>query len=339
MEVFTLANAAGMEARFIAYGGIIMSLRVPDRNGVLADVVPGYDSPDDYVNDGRFFGALVGRYANRIARGRFTLDGTDYTLPLTDGVNHVHGGARGFHKVVWRVAPFKRDGGTGATLCHQSAAGDQGYPGTLYARVTYTLGEDNTLTFDYSAITDAPTPVNLTQHSYVNLAGHDAGTILDHELIIDAPQFTPVDTTLIPTGELRDVAGTPFDFTAARRIGARIADDDEQLRIGNGYDHNFVLARRTPSGDQPTFAARLYEPRSGRTLEIHTTEPGIQFYSGSGLAGGAPGKGGHAYVRNSALALETQHFPDSPNHPAFPSTILRPGEEYRSRTVYRFGTA
>jgi aldose 1-epimerase len=335
MELYTLANASGMEVRFIAYGGAIVSLRVPDGDGNAADVTPGYDTPEEYLNDSRFFGALIGRYANRIANGRFTLDGREIMLPVNDGRNHLHGGPCGFNKVVWRVAPFHHSGRVGAVLCYRSPAGDQGYPGTLYARATYTLTDDNALTVDYSAITDEPTPINLTQHAYFNLAGHDAGSIADHELMIPASRFTPVDRHLIPTGEIRDVRGSPFDFTTPRRIGSRIDDDDEQLRIAGGYDHNFVLDRGDATGD-PTLAARVVEPRSGRMLEILTTEPGVQLYTGNGIDKGPPGKGGHSYGARAAFALETQHFPDSLNHPHFPSTVLRPGQEYQSRTVYRF---
>lgn len=334
MAAFTLRNASGMEVRFIERGGTIVSLRVPDRFGKMADITPGYDTAEEYERDTRYFGSLIGRFANRIANGRFTLDGVEYVLPLNDGRNHLHGGPRGFDKVEWRVAPFQHPGCVGAVLCHRSPRDDQEYPGTLYARVTYTLTDENALTIDYSAITDAPTIVNLTQHLYFNLAGHDAGDILDHELMIVASQYTPVDATLIPTGEIRDVRGSPFDFTTSRRIGARIDDDDEQLRIGGGYDHNFVLNHR--EGSEPVPAARVVEPRSGRVLEVLTSEPGLQLYSGSGTHHGPPGKGGHAYVRNAAFALETQHFPDSPNHPHFLSTVLRPGQEYQSRTVYRF---
>jgi aldose 1-epimerase len=333
MHLFTLTNARGMEARFIAYGGTIVSIRVPDRNGVFADVTPGFDSPDDYAQDGRFFGGLIGRYANRIAHARFTLDEREYWLAPNEGENQLHGGPNGFHRVTWHVA--LSDAST-ALLSHRSDEGDQGFPGTLHARVTYAVTEDNELVVDYAAIADAPTPVNLTQHAYFNLAGHDAGDVLDHELTLNARNFLPVDAALLPAGAMRSVAGTAFDFIAAHRIGERIEQHDEQLIAGHGYDHNFVLEGR---GRELALAARVHEPTSGRVLEIFTTEPGIQFYSGSGVGGGRAGKGGHVYARNAALALEPQHFPDSPNHPEFPSTILRPGEEYRSRTVYRFSTS
>lgn len=318
----------------MAYGGTIVSIRVPDRNGVFADVTTGFDSLDAYVNDGRFFGAIVGRYANRIAHGQFTLDGVVHQLARNEGENQLHGGAGGFHRAIWRVEPFERDGISGAVLRHRSPAGDQGFPGTLDATVTYSLTGDNALSIDYRASTDAPTPVNLTQHAYFNLAGHDAGDILSHALALNASQFTPVDAKLIPTGVIQSVTGTPLDFTTPHEIGARIHQDDHQLRLGGGYDHNFVIDR-AGDGDLDV-AATVSEPTSGRVLDVLTTEPGIQFYAGRGLSGGALGKGGHAYARYGAFALETQHFPDSPNRPAFPSTILRPGEEYRSTTVYRF---
>lgn len=335
MDLFTLANARGMEVRFIAYGGTIVSIRVPDRNGEFADVTPGFDSTDDYANDGRFFGALIGRYANRISGSRFTLDGRQYSLTSNEGENQLHGGPNGFHRATWRVAPSEAPA-DGALLSHRSDDGDQGFPGILHARVTYLVTDDNELVVDYSAVSDAPTPVNLTQHAYFNLAGHDDGDILDHELTLNASHVLPVDASLIPAGPMKAVGGTPFDFRAPHRIGERIDQSDEQLAIGHGYDHNFVIDR--PDNGEPVFAARVREPRSGRVLEIFTTEPGIQFYSGSGVGGGRLGKGGHAYTRNAAFALEPQHFPDSPNRPDFPSTILRAGEEYRSRTIYRFST-
>ena len=331
MDDFTLSNVRGMEVRFIAYGGAIVSIRVPDRNGVFADVTPGFDSPNDYANDGRFFGALIGRYANRIAGARFTLDGRQYALTSNEGENQLHGGPNGFHRATWQVAQSDR---SKAVLSHRSPDGDQGFPGPLDARVTYAVTDDNELIVDYSAIADAPTPVNLTQHAYFNLAGHDAGDILDHELTLGASHFSPVDASLIPVDAMRSVEGTPFDFRTPHRIGERIDQSNEQLSIGHGYDHNFVIDR---SGDgELAFAARVHEPRSGRVLEIFTTEPGVQFYSGSGVGSDRAGKGGYVYARTAAFALEPQHFPDSPNRLDFPSTILRPGEEYRSRTVYRF---
>ncbi len=342
VDVFTLANAAGMEVRFMSRGGIILSVRVPDRDGAFDDVTLGYDALADYEGEPRYFGALVGRYANRIARGRFTMDGAEHALATNNGVNHLHGGPGGFHTRVWRAEPFVDGRGAGAVLEYESADGEEGYPGRLRARVTYALTAGNALCIDYHATATAPTPVNLTQHAYFNLAGHAAGTVLDHELTLGASRFTPVDETLIPTGELRDVRGTPFDFTAPRRIGDRIDADDEQLGVGQGYDHNFVLdgapADAAPDPRGASFAARLHDPASGRVMEVFTTEPGIQFYSGNVLAGGPLGKGGREYGRRDGLALETQHFPDSPNQPRFPSTVLRPGAELASRTVYRFST-
>lgn len=334
MEHHSLVNAHGVEVRFLPLGGTITSIRVPDRNGELADVVPGYDTPAEYETDTRYFGAILGRYANRIARGRFELDGTVYELPLNDGANHLHGGPCGFHRLLWRVAPFRRPDAVGAVLCSRSPSGEQGYPGMLHTRVTYTLDDANALRVEYSAVTDAPTVVNLTQHTYFNLAGHDAGNVLDHELTINATYFTPVDASLIPTGTFRGVSGTPFDFSTPHRVGARIGADDEQLYVGGGYDHNYMLERQDTS--ELAFAARLSEPQAGRVVEIFTTEPGLQLYSGNHLGNGVPGKGGVRYVRHAALALETQHFPDSPNQPHFPTTILRPGAELVSTTIYRF---
>lgn len=335
MDTFTLDNANGMVVRFIAYGGTIVSIEVPDRAGRLADVALGYDSLEGYEADRSYFGSLIGRYANRIARGRFTLDGRAHAVTVNDGPNHLHGGRRGFNKVPWDVTPFEDGGQQGALLTYTSVTGDEGYPGTLNVSVMITLGADNSLTFDYAAIADEPTPVNLTQHSYFNLAGQGSGDIRGHELLIAASRYTPVDATLIPTGELRDVAGTPFDFRSSRVIGEALGHPDEQLQLAGGFDHNFVLDRGKASADDATLAARLHDPVSGRTLEIFTTEPALQFYSGQAL-GGVVGKGDVVYTSNAGLALETQHFPDSPNQPSFPSTILRPGSGFRSRTVYQF---
>jgi len=332
VELITLANRTGMTVRVMTYGGIIVSLEVPDRMGTPGDVVLGYDSLAGYLEDSPYFGAIVGRYGNRIAKGRFTLNGTEYRLAINNGPNHLHGGVRGFDKVVWAAEPIESDSGVGVRLEYTSPDGEEGYPGTLRATVTYTLTDRNELLIDYEAATDRATPVNLTQHSYFDLAG--SGDILDHVLTIAADCMTPVDSTLIPTGELAPVDGTPFDFRAPHRIGARIDADDQQLRFGGGYDHNFVLNREGPG---LVLAARLVDSTSGRTLEIRTTEPGVQFYSGNFLAGSITGKGGAVYGHRSGLCLETQHFPDSPNHPEFPSTILEPGQTYRSRTVWTFG--
>ena len=332
VELITLTNAHGMEVRVMTWGGIILSLKVPDRTGAPGDVVLGHDSLAGYVRGTPYFGAIVGRYGNRIAKGRFTLNGTTYRLAVNNGPNHLHGGIRGFDKVLWRAEPFRDARGVGVVLRYTSPDGDEGYPGTLQAKVTYTLTDRNEVLLEYEATTDRATPVNLTQHSYFNLAG--AGDILGHELMIAADRYTPVDSTLIPTGVLAPVAGTPFDFRAPHRIGERIGADDEQLRFGGGYDHNFVLTRPDTG---LALAARVTEPVSGRTLEVRTTEPGIQFYSGNFLDGSITGKGGTVYRHRTGFCLETQHFPDSPNHPAFPSTILEPGRTYRSRTVWTFG--
>lgn len=336
VEAFTLVNAHGIALRAITYGGIIVSLTTPARDGTQADIVLGFDSLAGYLPNASYLGAIIGRFANRIARGRFTLDGTSYQLATNNGMNHLHGGVRGFDQAVWQGAPFRNDEGVGVVLTHTSPDGDEGFPGTLHARVTYALTDHDELVVDYAATSDRPTPVNVTQHSYFNLAGAGSGDILDHLLTIDADAYTPVDAALIPTGERAPVARTPFDFRTPTAIGARIHLDDPQLRNGGGYDHNFVLNRAGSDGGL-VHAARLVEPVSGRTLDVSTTEPGLQVYSGNGLDGSLMGKGGHAYRHRSGLALETQHFPDSPNQPAFPSTILRPGREYRSRTVFAFG--
>jgi len=336
VSAYTLKNANGMEARVLDYGGIIVSLRVPDRHGRFDDVVLGYDSLPAYLRASPYFGAIIGRYGNRIAHGRFTLDGKTYTLAKNNGPNHLHGGLKGFDKVVWDVAPFEHPDSVGLVLRYISRDGEEGYPGTLRTTVTYTLTSANELIFDYSATTDRATPVNLTQHSYFNLAGDGKGDILGHVVTLNADRFTPVDSTLIPTGELKSVAGTPFDFRTPTPIGARIDQDDVQLRYGPGYDHNFVLNKAGDAHDA-TFAARVYEPASGRVMEIYTTEPGLQFYSGNFLDGTLHGKGGVVYRRRYGFAMETQHYPDSPNKPTFPSTTLRPGESYHSRTIYKFG--
>jgi aldose 1-epimerase len=333
VELFTLTNPSGMEVKVTNYGGIITTLKVPDRDGKLDDITLGYDSIDGYLKGSPYFGAIVGRYGNRIAKAQFSIDGETFKLPANDGPNTLHGGVKGFDKVVWQAEPFEREGERGVIFTYTSPDGEEGFPGNLTTRITYTLTDKNELAFDYHATTDKPTVVNLTQHAYFNLAGHSSGDVLSHQLQINASRYTPVNRVLIPTGELAPVEGTPFDFRSLTAIGARIEAGHEQLKHGGGYDHNFVLDR---DGDGLALAARVEEPTSGRVMEVHTTEPGVQFYSGNFLDGTLTGKGGHAYQKRSGFCLETQHYPDSPNQAAFPSTVLRPGEEYSSRTVYTF---
>ncbi|MCY4398311.1 MAG: galactose mutarotase [Gemmatimonadetes bacterium] len=345
VELFTMANANGIEVRAITYGGIILSIKTPDRDGRWDDIVLGFDSLEPYDAGSPYFGSIIGRYGNRIARGRFTLDGETFALATNNAPNHLHGGDIGFDKVVWTGTAFEGDDAVGVVFTYTSPDGEEGYPGTLDVRVTYTLTDADELIFDYHATTDRATPVNLTQHSYFNLAGAASDNILGHELTIDASRFTPVDSTLIPTGELAPVEGTPFDFRTSMAIGARIEEDDPQLRHGLGYDHNYVLDADPDVASGLTEnigvglhrAAFVFEPVTGRTLEIHTEEPGIQFYSGNFLDGTIAGKSGRVYAHRSGFCLETQHYPDSPNQPTFPSTILRPGEEYSTRTVLTFG--
>ncbi|HXT64272.1 MAG TPA: aldose epimerase family protein [Pyrinomonadaceae bacterium] len=327
VQLFSLENDQGMRVKIIDYGGTITHIDVPDRSGRIADVVLGHDNLEGYLNRSRYFGALIGRYANRIARGCFDLNGVGYSLATNNGANHLHGGLRGFDKVVWEAVEI----GDGVRLSYLSKDGEENYPGNVRATVAYSLTETNELRIEYVATTDKDTIINLTNHSYFNLAG--SGTILDHEVTINADAFTPVDETLIPTGEIRDVKDTPMDFTSATAIGARINSAYEQVRIAGGYDHNFVL--RGEVGELNT-AATLHDPKSGRLMEVSTTQPGMQFYSGNFLDGSLVGKGGRVYVKNAGCCFETQHFPDSPNHPGFPSTVLNTGEEYRQTTVYRF---
>lgn len=327
VEIYTLADET-VEARIITYGGIIQSLKVPDKNGKKEDIVLGFDSVDGYVNNpGPFFGALIGRYANRIAHGQFKLDGQTYTLPKNDGDNTLHGG-RGFDKNVWSAKQIEN----GVELSYVSEDRDQGFPGTLTAVVKYTL-VGSTLHIDYSATTDKDTVVNLTNHSYFNLSGQGNGDILKQELKINALRFTPVNATLIPTGRLTPVAGTPFDFRKLTVIGSRINQDDEQLKNAKGYDDNWVLDK---TAGQFTEAAEVYDPSSGRVLTVWTTQPGIQFYSGNFLDGSITGKNGKVYGHRAALCLETQHYPDSPNQPSFPTTELKPGQRYHQVTEFRF---
>jgi aldose 1-epimerase len=333
IEIFTLTNAAGVEIRAMTYGAIILSWKTPDRSGTMADIVLGFEDPARYLKgDSPYFGAIVGRYGNRIANARFALDGTTYTLAANDGVNHLHGGVRGFDKRLWTGAIVKDSRGVSVAFTRTSPDGEEGYPGALEVRVAYTLTDKNQLFVDYEATASKPTVLNLTQHSYFNLAGD--GDILGHELRINADRYTPVDKTLIPTGELAPVEGTPFDFRKPRRIGERINNEHPQMQFGRGYDHNWVLAR---SASGLSLAAELYDPKSGRTLQVSTTEPGLQFYSGNFLDGTLTGKEGRVYRHRSGLCLETQHFPDSPNKPTFPTTTLRPGEKYRTQTVFVTG--
>lgn len=331
-RLFTLTNPNGLIIKITDFGGIITEIHAPDRNGKFADIVLGFDNVTPYVKDSPYFGALIGRYGNRIGGGRFSIDGRQVQLAVNDGEQHLHGGPGGFHQVLWQAEPFLEGDSVGLTLTYRSPDGDQGYPGNLDASVRYAFTNDNQLIMTFEAVSDAATPVNLTQHSYFNLRGN--GHILDHELRIDADGFTPIGSTRIPLGHTQPVAGSPFDFRAARPIGTRILDDDEQLRNGSGYDHNFVL-NRSADGIKKN-AAVAYDPSSGRILHLHTEEPGVQFYSGNFLDGSLQGKG-MRYAHRSGFCLEPQHFPDSPNQPAFPNTILRPGEQYRTVSIYEFG--
>jgi len=335
VELYTLKNAKGAEADISTYGGVIVSLKVPDRSGAPGDIVLGFDDFDGYLKPPPYFGAIIGRYGNRIAHGKFTLDGVDYTLAKNDGENSLHGGKRGFDKVVWKATTTTGPSGPSLALAYVSKDGEEGYPGNLSTTVTYTLTDNNELRIDYKATTDKDTVLNLTNHSYFNLAGQGEGDILAHQVTIHADRFTPVDKGLIPTGELRGVEGTPFDFRQPHAIGERINSGDEQLTIAKGYDHNWVLNR---SGDALFPAAKVTEPKSGRVMEVLTTEPGLQFYTGNFLDGTIRGKGGKVYGPRAAFCMETQHFPDSPNHPSFPSVILKAGSEYHTTTVYRFST-
>lgn len=330
---YTLANNNGVQVDVLDLGGLIRTLTVPDRNGQPGDVVLGFDRLDEYLVDHPFFGVLVGRFANRIRGASFELDGVRYQLARNLGNDHLHGGESGFDKVVWQAQPFQNEQTVGLRLSYHSPDGEEHYPGALDTDVTLSLDDDNALRLDYSATCDAPTIVNLTNHSYFNLAGR--GTILDHVAMIDADAFTAMDSTLIPTGELRDVTGTPFDFRQPTAIGARIDADDEQIRFGGGYDHNFVL-----NGAPGTLrmVARVTEPESGRVLEVLTTQPGVQFYTGNLMEVSSAGKGGQLYPHHGGFCLETQHFPNAPNQPNFPSVVLRPGEAYSETTVFRFST-
>ncbi len=333
VEIYTLRNRHGAEARITTYGGAVVSLKVPDRRGQFDDVVLGFDDIEGYQKTTTYIGSLVGRYANRIAKGKFTLNGRQYTLATNNGENHLHGGVRGFDKVVWKARPLSTRAGSALELTYLSKDGEEGYPGNLSVRAVYTLTDANELRIDYYATTDKDTVINLTNHNYYNLAGAGSGDILGHVLTVNASRFTPTDAGAIPTGELRPVRGTPFDFTRPTAIGARIEEDYEQLKLGKGYDHNFVINGRP---GVLRLAARVSEPTTGRVMEAWTTEPGMQLYTGNYLDGSDIGKGGRPYKYRYGFCLETQHYPDSPNHPSFPTTVLRRGGRFRSTTVYKF---
>ena len=333
INLYTLTNRSGMEAKIINFGGIVMSLKVPDRHGKFADVVLGFNNLDDYLKPHPSFGAAIGRFGNRIAKGRFKLNGVEYQLAVNNGENHLHGGIKGFDDVVWTAEEYKSRLGPAVRLTYLSKDGEEGYPGNLKVTMIYTLTHRNELRIDYTATTDKDTVVNLTHHSYFNLAGEGNGDILNHRLKLNASRFTPTDAGSIPTGELRDVAGTPFNFLKATVIGALINQDDEQLKFGNGYDHNFVIDGVAGRLRQ---AAVVTEPTTGRVMEVWTTEPGVQLYTGNFLDGTLTGKSGQAYQRRSGFCLETQHYPDSPNKPNFPTTKLKKGSVFRSVTIYRF---
>ena len=328
VDLYTLRNSNGLKAKIITYGGILISLEVPDRDGNMADIVLGYDSLDEYIKDTPYFGATIGRYGNRIARGKFSLDGVEYTLATNDGANHLHGGDVGFDKVVWEAEPIEEQGSDSLKLTYLSKDGEEGYPGNLLCTVSYILTDANELKISYEAETDKATLINLTHHSYFNLAGHDSGDILGHELTINAEKFTPVDEGLIPTGEIAVLSGTPLNFVDPTAVGARIA------QIEGGYDHNFILNKSDAEGAL-TLAASMYEPKTDRLMQVFTTEPAIQFYSGNFLDGSNKGKGA-TYEKYNGFCLETQHYPDSPNHSNFPSTVLNPGEKYTHVTVHKF---
>ncbi|WP_326407836.1 aldose epimerase family protein [Flagellimonas halotolerans] len=335
VKKFTLKNEAGMEVDVITYGGIITRWTAPDKQGNYEDIVLGFDRLEQYLDGSPYFGALIGRYGNRIAKGKFSLDGETYTLATNDGNNHLHGGEKGFDKVIWNAIPKNTGAGATLELTYTSEDGEEGYPGKLDVKVTYTLTNENELDIQYEAVTDKPTVVNLTQHSYFNLSGQLSKPVLDHEIYLNADTYLPVDGGLIPTGEFREVAGTPFDFKEPKSIGEEIEADNEQLDLGGGYDHCWVL---NEGEEDFGLAASAYHPNTGRLLEVYTNEPGIQFYSGNFLDGTLPAKDGGAYGKRSGFCLETQHYPDSPNQANFPSVRLNPGETYSTRTMFRLST-
>jgi aldose 1-epimerase len=334
VKVYTLKNAAGMEVSIMDLGGTITKWTAPDKDGKFADITLGSNTPQDYLTTTKYLGALIGRFGNRIAKGKFSLDGIEYTLPVNNGPNALHGGLKGFNAVIWKAIPIE-GAEPGLKLTYLSKDGEEGYPGNLNVEVVYTLKADNSLTIDYTATTDKNTVVNLTNHAYFNLKGEGKGDILDHEIVLNADKFLPTDAGLIPTGELKPVVGTPFDFTTAHLIGERINDTtDIDIKLGGGYDHCWVFSDQS---NKLKSVAMVTEPVSGRTMEVLTTEPAVQFYTGNFLNGSATGKSGVKYERRYGFCLETQHFPDSPNQAAFPTTLLKPGETYKTTTVYKFG--
>ncbi len=333
IDLYTLSSNNGLQARVMTYGATLVSLRAPDRHGDVGETVLGFDDLEPYLGDHPYFGGIIGRYANRIANGRFTLNGKTYQLTRNDAVNHLHGGKVGFDRVIWNPQVINLPGAQQLVLCYLSRDGEEGYTGNLKAEVIYTVTDTNELRLDYAATTDQDTVVNMTQHAYFNLAAGD--TILDHTLQLNADRFLPIDQNLIPTGEQRAVADTPMDFRRATRIGSRMSVADSQLETAGGYDHNWIL---NPGSGNCVMAAQLYDPLSGRLLLIETTQPGIQFYSGNFLDGRNIGRGGRKYFKHAGCCLETQHFPDSPNHSSFPSTVLKPQQLYRQTTIYRFET-
>ncbi|HWB86415.1 MAG TPA: aldose epimerase family protein [Bryobacteraceae bacterium] len=333
VELYTLTNRNGMTVSIMTYGGTVVQLTAPDRSGKFDDVILGCDSVPDYQNQTAFLGATIGRYGNRIGHGQFQLDGVTYKLPKNDGDNTLHGGPQGFDKQIWQASEASSPDGPSVQMTYVSKDGEEGFPGTLSAKVVFTLTDKNELKLDYTATTDKDTVVNLTNHTYFNLSGQGQGDILQHQVMINADRFTPIDAGLIPTGELKEVKGTPFDFTTPTAIGSRINTDDQQIKFAKGYDDNFVLNKG--SGGL-TKAAEVFDPKTGRVMEVWTTQPGLQFYTGNFLDGTIHGRGGNKYPYRGAFCMETQHFPDSPNKPNFPSTELKPGETYQSTTIYRF---
>ena len=335
VDLYTMTNKNGVEISIMTRGAIVTSVKTPDKAGALGEITLGFDSLDGYLKENPYFGAVVGRYGNRIAKGHFKLNGKDYKLAVNNGANHLHGGLLGFDKAVWTARDASTPEAPAVELTNLSKDGEEGYPGNLTVKVTYSLNDANEVSIAYSATSDKDTVTNITNHSYFNLKG--SGTILEHQIMLNASRYTPVDAGLIPTGQLAPVKGTPFDFTTATAIGARIDDaKDQQIKFGLGYDHNWVLDK--PTADALTVAAEVYEPTTGRVLQVSTTQPGVQFYTGNFLDGKIIGRGGKAYEKRSGLCLETQHFPDSPNHPTFPTTTLKPGETMTSKTVWKFST-